>query len=116
MTIGMLVANIPVQISNSSFLLCSKFLPQCRQYWQSAALGFPQEGHRAIWQSGARQNPEFEGRVIRDLGLRIGKYLSLYGMERARMTKKVMSCDPTRSGPGKQFSERLDGSGTRSKD
>ena len=73
MTIGMLVANIPVQISNSSFLLCSKFLPQCRQYRQSAALCFPQEGHRAIWQSGARQNPEFEGRVIRDLGLRIGK-------------------------------------------
>ena len=82
MTIGMLVANIPVQISNSSFLLCSKFLPQCRQYWQSAALGFPQEGHRAIWQSGARQNPEFEGRVIRDLGLRIGKiFVALWNVK-----------------------------------
>jgi len=82
MTIGMLVANIPVQISNSSFLLCSKFLPQCRQYWQAAALGFPQEGHRAIWQSGARQNPEFEGRVIRDLGLRIGKiFVALWNVK-----------------------------------
>ena len=32
------------------------------------------------------------------------------------MTKEVRSVDPTRSGPGKQFSERLDGSGTTAKD
>jgi hypothetical protein len=32
------------------------------------------------------------------------------------MTKEVRSFDPTRRGPGKQFSERLDGSGTTSKD
>ena len=52
MTIGMLVANIPVQISNSSFLLCSKFLPVPTMLPICGNEAF-QEGQLAIWQLGS---------------------------------------------------------------
>jgi hypothetical protein len=52
MTIEMLVASIPIQMSNSSFLLCSKFLqvPTMLPIWGNEAF---QEGQRAIWQLGS---------------------------------------------------------------